>query len=92
MDRPPAGSRGGLAGQRITLHRKKFHFCIIHIILKKIDVNLTEKNLDLVNFVNFADAPRGVGDGTPTPPIGEPCSVPCMANLNFFRGVFWFFG
>ena len=63
MDRAPGGSRrvtwGGLAGQRITLHRKKFHFCIIHIILNKIDVNLTEKSLDLVNFVNFADAPQG---------------------------------
>ena len=43
MDRPPGGNLGGLAGQRITLHRKKFHFCIIHIIMNKIDVNLIEK-------------------------------------------------
>ena len=65
MDWPPGGGNlGGLAGQRITLHRKKFHFCIIHIILNKIDVNLTEKSLDLVNFVNFADAPQG-GRGYP---------------------------
>ena len=54
------GKLGGLAVQRIT--SKKFHFCIIHIILNKIDVNLTEKSLDLVNFVNFADASQeGVG-------------------------------
>ena len=59
MDRPPGGTLGGLAGQRITLHRKKFHFCIVHIILNKIDVNLNEKSLDLVNFVNFAEAPQG---------------------------------
>ena len=33
---------GGLAGQRKTLHRKKFHFCIIQTILNKINNN---KNL-----------------------------------------------
>ena len=27
---------GGLAGQQMTLHRKKFNFCIIQTILNKI--------------------------------------------------------
>ena len=53
---------GGLAGQRITLHRKKFHFCIIHIILNKIDVNLTEKT----------SLPRGVGGYHPHPLLANP--------------------
>ena len=43
------------------------------MILNKIDLNLTEKSLDLVNFVNFAEAPQGRVGGTPHPPIGEPC-------------------
>ena len=61
MERPPGGNLGGLAGQRITQHRKKFHFWIIHIILKKINIKFFEKSLDLANFVNFADASQGVG-------------------------------
>ena len=74
MDRPPGGSRGrgklgGLAGQRITIHRKKFHFCIIQTILNKINKKKILKSLDLANFVNFADFPQGGGLGgtTPTP-------------------------
>ena len=69
MDRPPGGPGGGLAGQRITLHRKKFHFCIILIILNKINIKFFDKSIVLANFVNFADLPQGggVGGGTPTP-------------------------
>ena len=54
---------GGSSGSTDNPTSKKFHFCIIHIILNKIDV----KSLDLVNFVNFADAPQGVKGGTPHP-------------------------
>ena len=58
MDRPPGGNLGGLAGQRKPLHRK-IHFCIIQIILNKINIKFFEKSLDLANFVNFADLPQG---------------------------------
>ena len=67
------GNLGGLAGQRITLHRKKFHF---PIILNKINIKFFEKSLDLANFVNFADLPQGGVRGTTPPPIGEPCLHP----------------
>ena len=33
---------GGLAGQWITQHRKKFHFCIIQAILYKINIKIFE--------------------------------------------------
>ena len=36
---------GGLAGQRLTLHRKKFHFCIIQTILNKINKKILKKAL-----------------------------------------------
>ena len=47
MDRPPGGNLvGGSSGSTDNpTSKKKFHFCIIHIILNKIDVNLTEKAL-----------------------------------------------
>ena len=69
----PASRGGGvnLVGQRITLHRNKFHFCIIQIILNKINIKFFEKSLDLANFLNFTDLPQGVGV-PPPPPIGEP--------------------
>ena len=59
MDRPPGGNLGGLADQRKTLHGKNFHFCIINIILNKINIKFCEKRLDLAYFVNFADLPQG---------------------------------
>ena len=66
--------RGGLAGQRINLHRKKFHFCIIQTILNKISKNNFEKSLDLAIFVNFSDLPQGGGVGVVSPtPYGDPC-------------------
>ena len=70
MDFGLPGNLGGLAGQRITLHRKKFQFCIILNNIK-----YYEKSLELVNFINFADLPQG-DDGveSPTLPIGEPWS------------------
>ena len=46
MDRSPGGNLGGYSG---VTH-------ISHIVLDKINVNLTEKSLDLVNFVWSADA------------------------------------
>ena len=67
MDRSPGGYRG-------TTHittSKKFHFYIIHIVLDKINVNLTELSLDFVDFVGSADALQGVGGTTPQPPIGD---------------------
>ena len=41
--------------------------------MDKINVNLTELSLDLVNFVGSADALQGVGGTIPPPPIGDPC-------------------
>ena len=78
MDRPPEGVkggklRGGLAGQWKTLHRKKFHFCIIQTILNKISKKILKKSLDLAIFRKiFRPSPGGVGGGTPTP-YGDPC-------------------
>ena len=68
MDRPPGG---GLAGQRKTLNRKKFHFCI-QIILNKINKKRFEKSLDLANFVNFADLPQGGRGYHPNPLLANP--------------------
>ena len=68
MDRPPGGGGkrgGGLAGQLITLHRKKLQFCIIQTNLNKIKKKKFLKSLDLANFANFADLPQGVGGTTP---------------------------
>ena len=50
MDRSPAGPGGDLGGgssgvTHITTS-KKFHFYIIHIVLDKINVNLTELSLN----------------------------------------------
>ena len=51
MDRPPGGVQGGvnlgggLAGQRITLHRKKFNFCIIQTMLNTISQKILKKAL-----------------------------------------------
>ena len=75
MDRPPGGSGGklgGLAGPRINLHRKKFNFCTIQIILNKINIKFFEKSLDLANFVNFADLPQGGRGYPPTPLLANP--------------------
>ena len=58
---------GGSRGITWVTHITTSHFYIIHIILNKINVNLTEKSLDLVNFVGSADAlQKGVGGTTPT--------------------------
>ena len=75
MDRPPGGAGrgldlGGLVGQRMTLHRKKFHFCIIQTILNKISKKYFGKSLDLAIFVNFPTFPRRVRGYHPTP-IGD---------------------
>ena len=65
------GSRGwvtwGSSGVTHITTSKKFHFYIIHIVLNKINVNLTEKSLDLVNFVGSADALQGGRGYYPTP-------------------------
>ena len=78
MDRPPGVSReggklrGGLAGQPKTLHRKKFHFCIIQTILNKISKKKFRKSLDLAIFVNFADLHQGDRGYHPPTPYGDP--------------------
>ena len=58
MDRSPGGGSSGVT--HITTS-KKIHFYVIHIVLNKINVNSTEKSLDLANFVGSADAIQGVG-------------------------------
>ena len=66
------GNLGESSGVTHSTTSKKFHFYIIHIVLDKINVNLTELSLDLANLVGSADALKGVGV-LPPPPIGEPC-------------------
>ena len=68
MDRSPGGP-GGSSGSTDNPTSKKIPFLYHshYIILNKIDVNLTEKSLDLVDFVNFADAPQGGRGYYPTP-------------------------
>ena len=72
MDRSPGGPGGNLGGGSSGLTHitksKKFHFYIIHIILNKINVNLTELSFDLVNLVGSADALQGDTGGTTTTP------------------------
>ena len=68
MDRSPGGPGGSLGGSSGVTHSitsKKIHFYIIHIVLDKINVNLTELSLDLVNFVGSTDVLKG--GTTPTP-------------------------
>ena len=57
----PGGSLGGSSGVKHITKSKKIHFYIIHIILDKINVNLNELSLNLVNLVGSADALQGVG-------------------------------
>ena len=63
MDQPPGGNQGvnlgGSSGSTDNPTSKKFHFCIIQIILNKNSKKNFEKSLDLANFVNFADLPQG---------------------------------
>ena len=70
----PGGSLGGGSSgvKRITKSKKKFDFYIIHIILDKINVNLIELSLDLVNFVGSADALQGGRGYYHALPIGDP--------------------
>ena len=60
MDRFPGGSRGSnLGGSSGVTHirtSKKLHFFTIHIVLDRINGNLTELSLDLVNFGGSSDA------------------------------------
>ena len=60
MDRSPGGDLGrGSSGVTYIPTSKKIHLNIIHLILNKINLNLTELSLDLVNFVGSADALQG---------------------------------
>ena len=87
MDRPSGGvNLGGLAGQRITLHRKKFHFCIIQTTLNTI----SQKNFWKKPWFNqfckyFGPFPGGVG-GTPTyPPMAIPGYTPLHTSDYKYR-------
>ena len=98
MDRSPGGVQGvtlgGSSGVTQITTSKKFHFCIIHIILNKIDVNLTEKILDLVDFVGSAGAHQGGRKVPPHPLLAIPAyqleknifanylAIRCMENMN----------
>ena len=77
MDRPPGGpwmgvTLGGIAGQRMTLHRKNSIFVSFRPFGIRLAKKNFEKSLDLANFVNFADLPQGVGVTTHTSLLANP--------------------
>ena len=76
MDRPPGGpggvNLGGLAGQRITLHRKKFHFWIIQTMLNKISKKIWKKPWFSHFRKIFRPSPAGGRGWYPPPPFGDP--------------------